>query len=147
VPFSLCVAGVFLTGALLEKKQAVISMLVYILLGAAGAPVFSGFSGGLSNLFGPTGGYILAYPLMVFVIAFIAEKLKKSIVSYAFGMLGALVICYTVGTLWLAVVAKMSFESALFAGVVPFVIFDIIKIALSSFVSFGANRALSKIYK
>ena len=76
VPVSLLVLGVFLTGALLEKKLAFLAELIYLLVGAAGLPVFSGFSSGIGVLFGPTGGYLLASPLMAFLIAWIIESFR-----------------------------------------------------------------------
>ena len=77
VPFSLGIVGVFLSGALLGKKEAFFAQLVYILLGLVGLPVFSQFRGGFSVLAGPTGGYLFVYPLMAFVIAAICDRAKK----------------------------------------------------------------------
>lgn len=145
VPFSLSILGVFLTGIILGKKQAFFAQLIYILLGIIGVPVFSGLRGGFDIIAGPTGGYIIAYPFMSFVIAYIIEKTgKKVFVSYILGMLASLLICYSLGTLWLAHVLKMSLTQALFAGVVPFILFDLLKIAISAFIGLLIRKILSK---
>jgi biotin transport system substrate-specific component len=146
VPLSLSLLGVFLTGALLSKWQAGLAQLAYILLGAVGAPIFSGFAGGLAKVAGPTGGYIVAYPIMAFVIALIAEKAKKqSFPLYCIGMGVSLLICYLLGTVWLSVMSQMDFASALMAGVIPFIPLDCVKVVLSASFAPLLHRRLSPI--
>lgn len=77
VPVTLSVLGVFLIGSLLSPVAAVSAELVYITIGAIGLPVFSGFSSGLGTLFGPTGGYLMAYPIMAFAVAYAAKRFER----------------------------------------------------------------------
>ncbi len=144
VPISLSVLGVFLTGAVLGKKPAAYAQLVYILIGAVGLPVFAGFKGGIGHVIGPTGGYLIAYPLMAFCEAWIIEKLGKNrVYAYLPGMLAGLFICYALGSLWLSVQAGISIVKALMLGVVPFIILDLVKIIISAALAFIINKSLS----
>ena len=146
VPFTLSLLAVFLSGALLDKKHAVMVQVIYILLGVVGLPVFSGFRGGLGAVVGPTGGYLAAYPLMAFVTAWATEKIGRQ-KWYAFypGMALGLGLCYALGTAWLAVSANMSFGAALMAGVVPFAVLDVIKIVIAASLAPAVDRALGKL--
>ena len=78
VPVSLSILAVYITGILLKPKYAVFTQIIYILLGLfAGAPVFGGFRGGFSVLAGPTGGYLITYPIMAFIIAYFIYAYEK----------------------------------------------------------------------
>lgn len=143
VQFSMCLLAVFLCGGVLGIKYGCISVLVYLLLGACGMPVFGKFMGGLSALFGPTGGYMVAYPLMVVTIGLCGKLSKKNgFTTYFLGMLASLVICYLFGSAWLAISAHMSFGAAVMAGVVPFVVFDMIKAALAAYLCVVLKKRL-----
>ena len=145
VPFSLSLVAIFLAGALLKKNQAALAQIVYILLGVIGLPVFSKFSGGLGVIAGPTGGYIIAYPVMAYLIAWMIEKInKRNFAVYLLSMLCALIVCYTLGTLWLALEAQLPAAAAISAGVIPFIVPDIIKAILSSVLAVILYKALSK---
>ena len=84
IPFTASIIAVMLCGLLLPPFYAVLSMLSYILLGAAGLPVFANFSGGVTILFAQTGGFILSYPLMALLIATLSRKTKlpKALVCF-----------------------------------------------------------------
>lgn len=84
VQFSMCVLAVFLCGGVLGIKYGCISVLVYLLLGACGMPVFGKFMGGLGALFGPTGGYMVAYPLMVITIGLCGKLSRKTVLPPTF---------------------------------------------------------------
>ena len=139
IPVSLGTLGVFLTGGLLGKKYGTISMTVYVLLGAAGIPIFAGFRGGLGVLVGPTGGYILGYIAAVFIIGLLIEKLipkaeaKRSraqeLAVYAAAMIIGLAVCYALGTLWFMVSTHTGVWAALVSCVFPFLTGDALKIA------------------
>jgi biotin transport system substrate-specific component len=131
---------------LLEPKYAFFSTLAYILLGAFGLPVFAGFKGGIHVLFGMTGGFIMAYPIMAFITALsyqLSKKVKSSsftrnlsrIAIPAFGMLVSLFMCYLIGTLWFSYVSGSTIAYSLSVCVFPFIAFDLLKIALA--ISFG----------
>lgn len=136
VPFTLQTFGVFMAVGLLGGKKGTISVLVYILLGAVGVPVFAGFSGGIGVLFGTTGGYIVGFLLSGLVYwamtAAFGEKLLIMIVAMVLG----LIVCYAFGTAWFMIVyakntAPIGLMTALGWCVFPFIIPDCIKIALA----------------
>ena len=131
IPVNMGMFAVLLSGGFLGKKYGVLSVAVYMLLGAAGVPVFSGFRGGFAVLAGPTGGYIAGYIIIAFVTGVVCERTKKSKVIVVFMSLG-LIICYLLGTLWYCYVLKSDFSTAFIVCVPPFVAGDIIKITLAS---------------
>ena len=137
VPFTMQTFAVFCVLGLLGGKRGTISILVYILLGAVGLPVFAGFSGGIGILFGTTGGYIIGF-IFVGLIYWAAEKLfgAKLPLRIAAMVLG-LAVCYAFGTAWfMAVYTKntgaIGLGTALSMCVVPYLIPDALKIILAS---------------
>ena len=139
VPFTLALIAIFLTGALLDPKTAFLAQLAYLLIGAAGAPVFSYFSGGRQKLAGPTGGYLLAYPFMALTAALFLKRFGRGFLRYCAAMLLSLFVCYTLGTLQLIVLSGMSPMEAL-----PFAVFDIVKAAISAVLASALYRALGR---
>lgn len=131
VPVSLTVLFVFFSIYLLGTKLGTLSYIVYLLLGLVGLPVFSGFAGGPAKLFGPTGGYLIGFIPVCIVSGLIIDKAAGKWYMEFAGMLIGLLILYAFGTAWLSFQAHMSFSQALAAGVIPFVVFDIIKLVLA----------------
>lgn len=136
VPFTLQTFGVFIAAGVLGGKRGTLSVLVFILLGAVGIPVFANFSGGIGVLAGPTGGYIIGF-LFSALVMWAMEKLpgKKSIMQIV-SMVVGLVVCYAFGTAWFMVVygkanGPVGLVTALGWCVFPFIIPDLIKIALA----------------
>ena len=136
VPFTLQTFGVFIAVGVLGGKRGSLSVLVFILLGAIGLPVFANFSGGIGVLAGPTGGYIIGF-LFSALLMWAMEKLpgKKSVMQIV-SMIAGLIVCYAFGTVWFVIVygrmnGPIGFTAALASCVVPFIIPDIIKIALA----------------
>lgn len=127
VPVSLATLPVFLSGSLLGQKYGTISQCVYLLLGAAGLPVFHNFTGGLGILTGPTGGYILGYAAAALVIG-VLSKNKTSLPALAASMSAGLCACYLLGTLWFMTISKVPLLPALAACVLPFLPGDALKI-------------------
>lgn len=132
VPLSLGVLAVLLTGALLEPRYAAGTLLVYLLLGTVGVPVFAGFQAGPARLVGPTGGYLIAYPLMALVVALAVKYLGCRLPVLLGSMVAALALCYLLGTVWLAVSTGKSMAAAAMMAVVPFVPLDLCKVGLAS---------------
>ena len=136
VPFTLQTFGVFIAVGVLGGKRGSLSVLVFILLGAIGIPVFANFSGGIGVLAGPTGGYIIGF-LFSALLMWAMEKLpgKKSVMQIV-SMIAGLIVCYAFGTVWFVIVygrmnGPIGFTAAVASCVVPFIIPDIIKIALA----------------
>lgn len=152
VPFTLQTFAVFLAVLLLGGKYGTVSVLIYILLGAAGIPVFSGFKGGIGVLLGPTGGYIIGFIASSLLMwAFENLKIKDRTVSQVISMLLGLLVCYLFGTIWFSCVynngtdTPASISMILGWCVIPFIIPDLIKIFLAFLIS--RNKALKKILR
>lgn len=139
VPYTMQTFAVFLTAAQLGAKKGALAVLIYILLGAAGLPVFSGGRGGLGVLLGETGGYIIGFVPGIFVCGVLLEKLRGKAVTMFLSMLAGLFCVYLAGSLWYTLYLPKSemlgFGAAILSGVLPFVVPDIIKIALATYVA------------
>ena len=148
VPFTLQVLAVVLTGLLLGPRYGALAMAIYLLVGAVGIPVFAGFRGGLGVLVGDTGGYLLAYPLAAALAGVAAGAVANAprrralIVGFLWGSL-ALAVIYALGATWLAVLAGLSPGAALVSGVLPFVVFDLIKVGLANLVAVAVAPAIA----
>lgn len=127
VPISLCTLSICFCGYLLGSKYAVISVLVYLLIGFLGVPVYSGFTAGPGRLLGPTGGYLLGYLLLALICGLSRGKSRKHLLLFC--LLGTLA-CYVPGTLWLSWQNHLTLSGACLAGVLPFLPGDAIKLFL-----------------
>ena len=137
VPMSLTNLVIYLTIILLDKKRATISVAVYLLIGFVGIPVFAGFTGGAGKILGPTGGYLIGYLVLSWIAGSVLEKKEKlKVVALVLGTISL----YFIGTAWLMIQSKMNFVSAISVGVLPFVVFDILKIV----VSVGIGKSIKK---
>lgn len=136
VPFTLQTFGVFTAAGLLGMKKGTLSVVVYVLLGAVGAPVFAGFKGGLGAMAGVTGGYIIGFVFQAFITGFFVDKWGKKLYVMCIGMFFGLLACYAFGTAWFMLLYIKNSEPVGLAAVlgkcvVPFIIPDIIKGALA----------------
>lgn len=129
VPVTLATLAVTLSGALLGPKYGVLSQVVYLLLGAAGVPVFHNFTGGLGILTGPTGGYLIGYLTMAFLTGLILGLAKKdtSLPVIAVAMIVGLCSCYLLGTVWFMVSSGTALVPSLLSCVIPFLPGDALK--------------------
>jgi biotin transport system substrate-specific component len=145
VPVTLQTLAVLMAAALLGSKCGAVSQIIYILLGAAGVPVFANMKGSFAVLIGPTGGYILSFPLAALVAGIILEKAKKSSRLIMLGaMASGLVVLYTIGTLQLGFVMKLGFIKAVATGVIPFIPFEMIKLPIAAIFCYQARQYLTK---
>ncbi len=148
VPFTLQVPAVVLSGLLLGPRYGALAQAVYVLVGAVGVPVFAGFKGGLGVIFGPTGGYLLSYPLAAAVAGLAAYAVARSprrraMVSSTLWGTAALALIYAIGATWLSVVAALPPAVAVAQGGLPFVVFDLVKVVLAALVAVGAAPAIA----
>lgn len=148
IPITLQTFAIFLTVAVLGGKRGTIAVLVYILLGAIGIPVFSGFTGGIGILLGNTGGYIIGYLGSALLMWGIEKVFGQKTWVRAISMLLGMLVCYAFGTAWFMLVyakgaGAIGLGTALGWCVIPFIIPDIIKIAFA--LAFG--KRLSKVIK
>lgn len=135
VPLTGQTLGVLLAGLLLGPSRGALAMLLYLAEGAAGLPVFSPAGpGGLAQLFGPTGGFLMSYPLAAFVIGYLALRLR--LVTLA--LLAGLAVIFGFGAAWLAIVVPRSRQALLAMAVWPFLPGELLKVLAA----FGLSRFL-----
>lgn len=144
VPISLGTLAIYFVITVLGMKRGTISTVIYILLGLAGLPVFSNFSGGAGKLFGPTGGYIIGYIFMALICGFFVDHWKTSIPMSVLGMVLGTAVCYFFGTAWLAYQLSLTFPTALAAGVIPYIPGDLVKLALAMTLGWVLRKRLNK---
>ena len=140
VPFTLQTMGVFLAVSILGGKRGTLSVLIYILMGAVGLPVFSGFTGGIGIPLGNTGGYIIGFLFSALAMWGIECAFGNGRVKRLISMLVGLLICYAFGTVWfMAVYTRGSGPVSLLAVlgwcVFPFIIPDLVKIGIAFVIS------------
>lgn len=147
VPFTLQTFGIFAALTLLGGRRGCYAVAVYLLLGLAGLPVFAGFQGGAGTLLGVTGGYILGFAATALIYWLVTARLGSSLpVSILASILG-LLVCYAFGTAWFLVAyarsaGPISLTAALGMCVLPFVVPDLIKLALAVLLSRRVGKFL-----
>lgn len=138
IPITMQSFAIMLCGSLLGKKRGTIAVLIYILLGVIGLPVFAGFSSGIAVISGPPGGYIIGFIFMSFIIGLIIEKLGNKTYILALAMFSGLIVCYIFGSLWFLFIytkGNSNLLTCLSLCVFPFIIPDIAKIILATFIT------------
>ena len=136
VPFTLQTLGVFLAVGMLGGKRGTLAVLIYLLLGAVGMPVFAGFNGGLGYMLGSTGGYIVGFLLSALTMWGFEAALGRKTWVLAVSMVLGLAVCYAFGTAWFMVVyakntGAIGLMTALGWCVIPYIVPDLVKIALA----------------
>ena len=145
VPFTLQTFAVFAALVTLGGKRGTLSVIVYLLLGAVGLPVFAGFKGGLAALLGVTGGYILGFVAAALLYRLLTAKLGNRLSVVIAACVIGMIACYAFGTAWFVAVytaqtGPMTIGGALGACVIPFLPFDALKIALAILLSRRISR-------
>jgi biotin transport system substrate-specific component len=135
VPFTLQPVAVLLSGVLLGAAGGMSSQLLYLAVGVIGLPVFAA-GGGLPYLLGPTGGYLLAFPVAALVAGRVSERWVGA-TGVALGALLGLVVIHAGGLAWIS--ALFGAEAAAAVGVAPFFVGDLLKIALVTVVGAGVG--------
>ena len=146
IPISFTNFVIYLTVYLLGTKLGTFSYLIYLLLGTAGLPVFSAYSGGLAKLAGPTGGYLIGFIFMSVICGIFITKSKGKALPSVFGMAIGTAVAYLFGTIWFMAESGSTLMYALTACVFPFLIGDGIKILLASSIGPLIRRALQKAH-
>lgn len=139
-PIALQTLIVNLTGYVLNAKQAFMTMLVYLLVGLAGVPVFTGGSAGPGKLFGPTGGYIIGFLFTAVFLAYFRGE-KYSFKRYA--LLGCVIgipLIYVFGVVQLKLITGMGWDKAIMTGALPFIPLDIVKCLAAAVIAGPINR-------
>ena len=139
-PLALQTLIVNLTGYVLNAKQAFMTMLVYLLVGLAGVPVFTGGSAGPGKLFGPTGGYIIGFLVTAVFLAYFKGE-KYNFKRYA--LLGCVIgipLIYVFGVVQLKLITGMGWDKAIMTGDLPFIPLDIVKCLAAAVIAGPINR-------
>jgi biotin transport system substrate-specific component len=144
VPITGQTLAIGLAATILGAKFGTISVILYILIGAAGIPVFAEMSAGLSVVVGPTGGFLVGFIPTSLFIGWMLEKtaytFKYAMIANTIGML--ITLCF--GTTWLKVSAELSWTAAFMGGFVPFIFVGLIKAALASWIGITVRHRLAK---
>ena len=144
VPISLGTLAIYFVISVLGMKSGTISVIIYILLGLAGVPVFTNFTGGPAKLFGPTGGYIIGYIFLALISGFFVDKFGKILPVYFAGMILGTMALYIFGTLWLEYQMDFTFTQALMAGAVPYIPGDLVKLVIAMVAGTQIRKRLIK---
>ena len=140
VPLTMQTWAITLAGLLLGAKNGALATLVYVLLGIVGAPVFSNFGGGLGIVLGPSGGFILSFPIMA-LLAGIGES-KRSIAWLIGSLIGGTLVNFLAGMIYFGAVMSSSLQVSFAAAVAPFIPSAVIRIILLPVISKGIKAAL-----
>ncbi len=145
IPLSFGTLAIYIASSLIDMKHGVAAVVVFVALGAVGVPVFTNWTGGFGRIAGPTGGYIIGYIPMAFIIGLIVDRLNKHIWAYPVAMTVGTAVLYLFGTAWFMIQSGADLASALLACVVPFLIGDALKIVASTLLCFRLRRLVYKL--
>ena len=144
VPISLATLAIYCCTYLMGLRRASICYAVYLAIGCVGIPVFSGFTGGIARLIGPTGGYFIGYFVIILCEGWALKQFPNSLSAHITGMIIGTALCYLFGTAWLCFIQKIGFVAGIAAGVIPFLVGDALKIAAVSVTAPVIRLRLSK---
>ncbi len=143
VPMTMQTFAITLAAVVLGAKKSAYAILVYVLMGSVGMPVFAGFKGGIGALVGPTGGFLLSFPIMAYIIGYGAEKLPNKFYFILFLILG-IASNYTVGVLMFCMIMPADIMTGITACVLPFIPTEVIKATLASVAGIKIKKKLGK---
>lgn len=149
IPISLTNLILYFSIFILATKGSLASYIVYLLLGAVGLPVFSGYAGGVAKLAGPTGGYLIGFIPMIIIMGIVYEKTlsldKKVHLALTFvGMIVGTLVAYALGTVWFVLQMDCTVAYALTVCVFPFIPFDIAKMVIAILLGSAVRTPLLK---
>jgi biotin transport system substrate-specific component len=131
VPFTLQTFFVLLAGAILGKRNGAISMLMYLAVGALGLPVFATWGAGIGRLLGPTGGYLLSFPIAAFAVGYLVESTTSFVRILVSVFIGAFIV-FTLGMLQLHFVYYHDWSASLTNGFLIFSWWDLLKVTVAA---------------
>ncbi|MBM6867404.1 biotin transporter BioY [Collinsella tanakaei] len=148
VPFTLQTMALAILPAALDRKTACAAVAVYLLLGAIGLPVFSGFGGGIASIAGPTGGFLWGFMLGTLAGTTVESLLPARVPLFARSLAASatmLAVSYACGAVQLMIIGSMDAAAALAVAVLPFVIPDAVKLAVGTSIGCSVARATGHI--
>ena len=140
VPISFTNLVIYFSIMVIGMKRGTISYLVYLLIGAVGLPVFSGFGGGLAKL----AGHLVGFIFLALISGFFTEKFSNNVIMTAIGMILGTAVTYTFGTIWLCAQMHLTFIQGLYAGVIPYLPGDAAKIIVAIIAGSAVKKAVVK---
>jgi Uncharacterized conserved protein len=146
VPITGQTLGVILIGAAYGFRLGFLTLAAYVVSGGAGLPVFAGGAAGLARLLGPTGGYLVAFPLAAALMGWLVQRFGVD--RHPLQMVGSMALCSILilglGSTWLAIVLQTSMADALAKGAFPFIPGDLVKMAIAALLLPGAWRIVGR---
>lgn len=146
VPISFTNFVIFLAAYLLGTRSGTISYCIYLLIGFAGLPVFSGYTGGIAKLAGPTGGYLIGFIFTAVISGLFIQKSHGKTWFCILGMVIGMLVAYVFGTIWFVIETDCTLRYALTICVFPFLIGDAVKILISTKIGPMLRGALNKAH-
>ncbi|MBI2523063.1 biotin transporter BioY [Candidatus Woesearchaeota archaeon] len=141
VPITLQTLVVLMSGAMLGPIYGALAMILYVVVGTLGLPVFAGGGSGIGAVLGPTGGYLISYFIAAFAIGKTLQLRKRpKYLDYVVAMIIGTIIIYVLGAGWaLVVVPNLTFLTVMVGWVLPFIIGDTIKLLIAAYIAKTAN--------
>ena len=130
---------------MLGPRFSCASVLIYLLLGCVGLPVFSKGQAGIQLLVGATGGYLIGYFFIALFTGWMVERFEKKIYMHIIGMVLGMLLCHTIGTIWLGHILNLSAAAAMATGFAPFMVGEIIKIAAAAAICYPVRKQLLRL--
>ncbi len=146
IPITGQTLAVGLIVTILGTRLGTISVLLYILLGAAGMPVFSGMSGGFAILVGPTGGYIVGFLVTAIIMGLYLDKFGITMVHAIIANIIGMAVTLTFGTVWLKILADLSWTAAFMGGVAPFIVVGVLKAVIAAWLGVVVRKRLERAH-
>ncbi len=143
VPITAQTLGPMLAGAIAGARRGALAMVLFVVLVAVGLPLLAGGRGGLGIFFGPSGGFLLAWPLAALLIGYLYQRFLRSLTAVREGLiltLGGVVVIYSAGIPWIAVMAGLPLKQAAL-GSLGFLPADMVKVVLAVLIVRAVRRA------
>lgn len=144
VPISLGTLAIYFVLTVLGRRLGTWSVMIYLLIGLVGLPVFTGFTGGPGKLLGPTGGYLIGYIFLALISGTFFDKWDGKVLPCVLGMILGTAALYLFGSLWLSYQASYTLPQAFMAGAIPYIPGDSAKIALAIVIGRQVKKRLQK---
>ncbi|TXL66845.1 biotin transporter BioY [Cerasibacillus terrae] len=143
VPITGQTLAIGIVATILGSKYGTLASLLYLILGAVGIPVFSGFSGGLGVIVGPTGGFIFGFIPTAFIIGYYLEKTSFTVINAIIANIIGMLVTLTIGTVYLKIVANLTWTAAFLGGFAPFIIVGVVKGVLAAWLGIVVRNRLN----
>ena len=142
VPMTMQTFAITLAAVVLGAKLSTVSSVIYLLLGAVGVPVLANFSGGFDKFIGPTGGFLISFPLMAFIIGWSTDHRHAFRGAYVIALIVVTIANYVVGTAMFCVLMNSSIAAGVTACVLPFIPTAVIKAVLATVIGFLVRKRI-----